>query len=152
MSSRVTKVINVPEMSDSSSAGLAGRLYNVTLPNIDNWRRFTQYGPLGAGGIAEIYADPMIRDKVVLHLMDSLIAAYAGGPEPRPNYAHHEATLLASKDPVALDTLSLTRLEELRREARLPPIGELAQHVEIAGRMGLGNADRGRIEGRDLKR
>ncbi len=84
--------------------------------------------------------------------MDGLIAAYAGGPEPHPNYAHHEATLLASKDPVAVDTLSLIRLEELRREARLPPIGELAKHIEIAGRMGLGNADRARIEGRDLKR
>src|SRR5437870_5260939 len=45
VSSEVTKIINVPVMSDSSTSGLAGCLYNMTLPNIDNWRRFaSRYG------------------------------------------------------------------------------------------------------------
>jgi uncharacterized protein (DUF362 family) len=139
-------------MSDSFATGLTGCLYNVTLPNIDNWRRFTQYGKFGAAGIAEIYNQPLIRNKVVLNVMDGLIAAYAGGPEAHPNYATHNGTLLASKDPVALDALALKRLEQLRAEAKLPAIGDLAAHVQIAGETGLGNADLGKIEVRHLGR
>src|SRR5438552_15732241 len=40
ISSEVTKIINVPVMSNSTTNGIAGCLYNVTIPNIDNWRRF----------------------------------------------------------------------------------------------------------------
>ncbi|HEV3409556.1 MAG TPA: DUF362 domain-containing protein [Chthoniobacterales bacterium] len=147
---QLTKIINVPVMSDSYATGLAGCLYNVTLPNVDNWRRFTQYGRFGASGIAEIYEHPLIREKVVLHLMDGLIAAYAGGPEAHPNYAAHEATLFASKDPVALDTIALRRLERLREEANLPKIGDLAAHIRIAGQLGIGNTEH--IEVRQLGR
>lgn len=142
VSNEVTKIINVPVMSDSSAAGLAGCLYNMTLPNVDNWRRFTQYGLMGAGGIAEMYADPTIKKKVVLNLMDGLIATYAGGPESQPNYSFHNATLFASKDPVAIDVIALKRLEDKRVEAHLPAIGKLAAHVQIAGEIGVGNAER----------
>ena len=150
LSSRLTKIINVPIMSDSAAAGLAGCLYNMTLPNVDNWRRFTQFETLGAFAMAEIYAEPLVRDKVVLNIMDGLLAAYAAGPAAHPNYAVHEATLLASKDPVAIDTLALRRIEQLRAAAKLPPIGKLAAHVELAGQMGLGNSDPARIQVRNL--
>ena len=40
VASEVTKIINVPVLSDSVRNGVAGCLYNVTIPNIDNWRRF----------------------------------------------------------------------------------------------------------------
>src|SRR5947207_10260909 len=36
----VDKVINVPVMSVSERNGIAGCIYNMTIPNIDNWRRF----------------------------------------------------------------------------------------------------------------
>jgi hypothetical protein len=152
LSSRVTKVINVPVLSDSGATGIAGCLYNMTLPNIDNWRRFTQYGPVGAGGIADLYNDPMIRGKVVLNIMDGLVAAYAGGPEAHPNYAVHHATLLASRDPVAVDAVALRTLEQLRAARNFAPIGERAAHVEIAAQLGLGNADPARIQVRELGR
>jgi len=148
---RITKIINVPVLSDSSLAGIAGSLYNVTLPNVDNWRRFTQYGGFGASGIGDLYNDERIRGKVVLHIMDGLLATYAGGPAANPNYATHEATLLASKDPVALDTIALARLEELRARANLPGIGEGALHVPLAGENGVGIGDRARIEVRNLR-
>jgi hypothetical protein len=145
LTQQVTKVINVPVMSDSSAAGLAGCVYNMTLPNIDNWRRFTQYEYAGAVGIAQVYADATISRKVVLNIMDGLIATYAGGPEAHPNYAVHEATLLAGKDPVAIDVLALARLEELRARAKLPAIGERAAHVRASAEMGLGQGVRERI-------
>ncbi len=147
---QVTKIINVPVMSDSYATGLAGCLSNITLPNIDNWRRFALYGRFGAAGVAQVYADPHIGPKVVLNIMDGLLAAYAGGPKCDPNFAVHNATLFASKDPVAIDALALRRLEQLRAESKMPPIGELASHVQLAGEMGLGNADLTRIDERHL--
>src|SRR5438034_9557617 len=114
LSSDVTKIINVPVMSNSTTNGIAGCLYNVTIPNIDNWRRFSQGTPFGAESIAIIYANPVISQKVVLNIMDGLLAQYGGGPASQPNFALHHATLYASKDPVALDAVALKQLDSWR--------------------------------------
>ena len=152
VSSEVTKIINVPVMSDSATNGIAGCLYNVTIPNVDNWRRFAQTSGFAASGIPEVYMQPQIANKVVLNIMDGLIAEYAGGPASQPNYAVHFGTLLASKDPVAVDTSALKQLEEWRSRANLPPIGNLATHVKVAGDLGIGNADPTRIVVKKLGR
>jgi uncharacterized protein (DUF362 family) len=141
LSSEVTKIINVPVMSDSATNGIAGCLYNVTLPNIDNWRRFAQGSRYGSAGIADLYRNPMISQKVVLNIMDGLIAEYAGGPQSQPNYAVHHATIFASKDPVAIDAMAVRQIEEWRVKARLRPIAPLAVHVQVAAQIGIGNAD-----------
>jgi len=140
LTSEVTKVINVPVMSDSGSCGIAGCIYNMTIPNIDNSRRFTQ-SRWGHSAIAEIYKMPIVSAKVVLNIMDGLVAQYAGGPQPQPNFAVHHATILASKDPVAIDALAVRQIEEWRARARLAPIAPLAQHVQAAAQLGIGNAE-----------
>jgi hypothetical protein len=152
VSSEVTKIVNVPVMSDSSMNGLAGCLYNVTIPNVDNWRRFTQVNGYGGAAIVDLYNNPLIGKKVVLNVMDGLVAQYAGGPQSQPNYAVHHGTLLASKDPVAIDTLALQRIDEWREKANIPPIGRLANHVQVAGQVGLGHADLTHIEVRNVDR
>src|SRR5438270_10497107 len=91
LTSEVTKVINVPVMSDSAGCGIAGCLYNMTIPNIDNWRRFTQGFNYGSTAIAEIYHTPVIAPKVVLNIMDGLVAQYAGGPRSQPNFSVRHA-------------------------------------------------------------
>jgi uncharacterized protein (DUF362 family) len=150
LSSEVTKIINVPVMSISETNGIAGCIYNMTIPNIDNWRRFAQGPRFGTESLAEIYANPLIAKQVVFNLMDGLIAQYAGGPQSQPNYATHHATLYASKDPVALDAIALKRLEEWRARASLPAIGRLAAYVSFASQLGLGNAAPNRIEVRNI--
>ncbi len=150
ISSDVTKIINVPVMSNSTTNGIAGCLYNVTIPNIDNWRRFAQGTGFGAESIAIIYSNPVISQKVVLNIMDGLVAQYGGGPQSQPNFALHHATLYASKDPVALDTVALKRLEEWRSKSNFPPIGRLASYVKTATTVGLGNSDMSRIEVKDV--
>jgi len=146
LSSEVTKIINVPVMSNSTTNGIAGCLYNMTIPNIDNWRRFAQGTGFGAESIAIIYSNPVISQKVVFNLMDGLAAQYGGGPQSQPNFALHHATLYASKDPVALDTIALKRLEEWRSKSNFPPIGRLASYVQTATTVGLGNSDLSRVE------
>jgi uncharacterized protein (DUF362 family) len=146
----VTKIINVPVMSNSETNGIAGCLYNVTLPNLDNWRRFSQGSGFGAASIAEIYSTPIVRPKVVLNLMDGLVSQYAGGPQSQPNFSVHHATLYASKDAVALDAIALQQLQKWRARSNFPPIGHAAFYVDAAGQMGLGNFDRSRIEVRNI--
>lgn len=136
LNSGFTKIINLPVLSDEPSAGLAGALYNLTVPNVDNNRRFVQ--KFGTSSIPDLYLDPRLGPKVVLHLMDALVAQYAAGPEFDPNYAANYRTLLASKDPVALDATGLALLENWRREAKLPPIGARAQWLQEAEVVGIG--------------
>jgi uncharacterized protein (DUF362 family) len=152
VSSEVSKIINVPVMSISETNGIAGCIYNMTIPNIDNWRRFAQGSRFGAESLAEIYANPLIAKKVVFNLMDGLIAQYAGGPQSQPNYATHHATLYASRDSVALDAIALKRLEEWRARASLPAIGRRAAYVGFASQLGLGNSAPNRIEVRNIER
>jgi uncharacterized protein (DUF362 family) len=152
ISSDVDKVINVPVMSVSETNGIAGCIYNMTIPNIDNWRRFAQGSRFGAGSLAEIYASPLIAKKVVFNLMDGLIAQYAGGPQPQPNYAVHHGTLYASKDPVALDAIALKRLEEWRKRGSLRPVGSVAAYIDFASQLGLGNSATNRIEVKNIGR
>ena len=103
----VTKVINVPVLSDNVFCGLSGALFNMTIQNLDNWRRLVQDPVNGDPSIPEAYADPRIGDKVVFQIMDGLIALYAGAPMGDANYAIHYGTLYASKDPVAMDAVAL---------------------------------------------
>jgi len=152
LSSEVTKIINVPVMSISETNGIAGCIYNATIPNFDNWRRFAQGSRFGAESLAEIYSNPLIAKKVVFNLMDGLIAQYAGGPQSQPNYALHHATLYASKDPVALDAIALRNLEQWRARASLPPISSTAAYVEFASQLNLGNSAPNRIEIRNIGR
>jgi hypothetical protein len=140
LTGEVTKIINVPVMSDSATCGIAGCLYNMTIPNIDNWRRFTS-SRWGNTAIAEIYRMPIVRSKVVLNIMDGLVAQYAGGPRPEPNFAVHHATILASKDPVAIDAITVRQIEEWRAKSRFAPIAPLAQHEQAAGQLRIGNAE-----------
>src|SRR5947199_5286307 len=152
ISSEVDKVINVPVMSISETNGIAGCIYNMTIPNIDNWRRFAQGSRFGAESLAEIYANPIIAKKVVFNLMDGLLAQYAGGPQPQPNYAIHHATLYASRDPVALDAMALKRLEEWRTRASLPKVAPQAAYIGFASQLGLGNSASDRVELRNIGR
>src|SRR3954462_2542614 len=152
ISSDVDKVINVPVMSVSERNGIAGCIYNMTIPDIDNWRRFAQGSRFGAESLAEIYSNSLIAKKVVFNLMDGLIAQYAGGPQPQPNSAVHHGTLYASKDRVALDAIALKRLEEWRKREILRPVGPVAAYIDVASQLGLSNSATNRIEIRNIGR
>jgi len=147
----VTKVINVPVLSDHFFCGLSGALFNMTIQNLDNWRRLVQEPVKGDPSIPEAYADPRVSDKVVLHVMDGLIALYAGAPIGDANYAVHYGTLYASKDPVALDAIALKKIDQWRVEAQMEPASKTAKYLQTAFTYGLGNADLNKIEVVDVR-
>ena len=139
LSKQVTKVINVPVLSDEAGCGVAGAIYNMTVPNLDNWRRFTQTENDGASGLLDIYADERVGGKVVLTIMDALLAQYASGPRFNPNYAFPYHTIYASKDALALDANAFRLIEGWRKEAKLPSIAGRAEWLQLGEQMGLGH-------------
>ena len=144
LTKELTKIINIATLSDESGCGVAGAVYNMTVPIVDNNRRFTN-GP-AAYAMSDVYLDPRVGDKVVLHILDGLVAQYAGGPEFSPNYAFPHGTIYASKDPLALDATAAALLDTWRAEAKLPPLGRRVQWLKDAQQGGVGIADRDRID------
>jgi hypothetical protein len=142
LSHEVTKIINVPVFSSSESTGVAGALYNVTVPNVDNWRRYNDSDSF----ICDLYGDPRIGGRVVINIMDGLIAQFADGPDFHPNYTVRRGTIYASKDPVAIDSIALAQIEQWRTAAKLPPVTPFAAYLTTAAGMGIGVASPDRIE------
>lgn len=146
----VTKVINVPVLADNIYCGLSGAMFNMTVQNVDNWRRLVQ-PPDEGESIPEMYSDPRISQKIVLTIMDGLVALYAGAPFGDANYAIHFGTIYASKDPVAIDAIASKQLDKWRVDAKMDPVSKTAKYVETAASMELGNAELSRIEIRDVR-
>jgi uncharacterized protein (DUF362 family) len=146
LSTQVDKVINVPSLTDSFMTGINGALAGMTLANLDNWRRFAKSTAEGDSYIAEIYADPLVREKVVLTILDALVVQYAGGPFPDGNFAVDNFSLFASRDPVAIDATAARLIEELRKASKLPSIRTMSSYIEAAEQLGLGQFAEPRIQ------
>ncbi len=139
LSKQVTKIINVPVLSDEAGCGVAGAIYNMTVPNVDNWRRFTSTEGDGASGLIDLYTDERVGGKVVLTIMDALLAQYAGGPRFNPNYSFPYQTIYASKFPAALDATAFRLIEGWRKQAKLPSIARRVEWLEGNESLGLGH-------------
>ncbi len=146
LTQEVTKIINVPSLTDSFLTGVNGAFANLVLSNLDNWRRFTKPPSFGDPYLAEIYADAMIKDKVVVTLMDGLVLQYAGGPFANPGFVMENFTLFASRDPVAIDATAVRILEEARAPSKLPSLLPMTSWLESARSAGLGENREEQIE------
>lgn len=142
----ITKLINIPVLSDHDRIGVWGAVASLALGSVDNHRRFLADNEAAGLGIAEILAHETLRSKTVLHIMDGLVGQYAGGPTFQANYAGSPGLIMVSSDPVALDTLALERIEDGRRTLNVVPVGDKAHHIRQAAALGLGKADRSKID------
>jgi hypothetical protein len=142
----VTKIINIPTLTDDAGCGIAGAFYNVCVRNVDNWRRFISSEHPAVESIPAIYTEPHIGPKVVLHLLDALVAQYASGPDGNPNYALPHATIYAAVDPVALDSVAARKLEIWRKNAKLPSIARQTEWLGAADAAGIGISSEARIK------
>lgn len=146
LSTGVDKIVNIPSLQDSVFTGVNGAVANMTIPNLDNWRRFVRAPDFGDPYVAELYADPMVRDKVVLSLLDGLFLQYAGGPFANPGFVVEHHTVFASRDPVALDATAMRLLDEFRAPAKLPSLEKSTRWLESASILGLGHFEEKSID------
>ncbi len=141
-----TKIINVPVLTDNSYIGINGCLGSLALGSVDNNRRFQGDPTFGDPAICEILDRDFMRRKVIIHILDALVAEYAGGPGFNPLFTEPIGALYVSRDPVAIDSLALPRLERWRKYNHVDPIGAHAAHVHDAANYHLGTDDLSRIQ------
>jgi len=152
VSSRVNKIINLPVLKHHQSAGVTITLKNMSHGFVNNVNRSHLTPTLNACGvfIPSVVNLPVIRQKVVLHIVDAVKAQYHGGPGGRPQYMWEPKTLYFGTDPVALDKTGWKAIDAKRKQMGMEPIALSkpdkasqflncqVEHIEIAGMLQLG--------------
>jgi len=122
VSQHMTKIISVTPLMNENSAGICGQFFSLGLGSVDNIRRFENNSDRLAVALPEIYALPLIGDRVVLNVTDALLCQYQGGPEGYLQFSLIRNEIWFSQDPVALDTMALKELMLQRRIVNAPPM------------------------------
>ena len=152
----VNKVINICVLKHHQSAGVTLALKNMSHGFVNNVNRSHASTTANACGIfiPAVVDLPIIREKVVLHVLDGVKAAYHGGPGGKVGkYTWEHKTMYFATDPVALDKTGWRVIDAKRAEVGVPSIALLkpdedsnwlncqVEHIELAGNMGLGVYD-----------
>ncbi len=87
-----------------------------------------------------------LSDHVVLNIVDALICQYEGGERGLLHYSATLDELRFSKDPVALDVLSLRELDHLREAAKAPVVKPNLDLYNNAALLELGVSDPKKIQ------
>lgn len=150
LTQRVTKVIAITPLLNHNTAGLTGHMYSLAQGSMDNFIRFENDLLLLSVAVPEIYGLPAIADKVVLNITDALICQYYGESQGLLHYSAMLNELRFSKDPVALDFLSLRDMDRVRAEAKtyIPRESSLTNQLDLvnnAALLELGTSDLSRI-------
>ena len=150
VSREITKLINITPLLNHNIAGVSGNLYGLASGSVDNFARFESDPARLAVAVPEIYALPAVGDRVVLNIVDGLICQYEGGERGLLHYSVMLNELRFSKDPVALDVLSIQELDRQRDSAK-PPAGKNLELYKNAALLELGVSDPKKIQVETLK-
>ncbi|MEM9446094.1 MAG: DUF362 domain-containing protein [Verrucomicrobiota bacterium] len=146
VSKNTDKIINLAVMSDHPTLGLWGCLSSLALCSIDNNRRFNSPKKFAARAVAEILTNEVLKDKVVLHVLDGTIMQFAGGPDFVANYAESLGLIMVGQDAVAMDSMVRKRIEKARQARSVVPLSGNALHIEACESFGLGTTTEAEIE------
>lgn len=142
---QMTKIINITPLLNNPLAGVAGNLYGLASGSVDNFARFEEPARM-ARAVPEIFALPALSDHVVLNIVDALICQYEGSERSLLHYSATLNQLWFSKDPVALDVLSLKELERQRQAQGAPAPKPNPDLYNNAALLELGVSDLKRID------
>lgn len=151
VSKGMTKIINLSPLLNHYRAGVSGNLYSLAIGAVDNTLRFETDPERLAKAVPEIYALEAVGDRVVLSIVDALICQYEGEQSIRLHDAVALNELRFSRDPVALDVLSLQELNRQRQAAKLLAATNRFELFSIATELQLGVSDPGHIQVERLK-
>jgi hypothetical protein len=142
---QLDKIINLPIMKNAG-ASITLCLKNLGYGVITNTSRL--HSTLWAETSAQVCAFPPVRDKVVLNIADGIKGCYDGGPGANPQFFTDYKMLLLGTDPVAVDMVGYDIIIGKRIGMGRQPgfTGAGLRQMELAGELGLGIADRGKID------
>lgn len=144
VSRQMTKIINITPLLHHNLVGVTGNLYSLAIGSVDNTGRFEKDGDTLARAVPEIYALPVLGDRVVLNVVDALMCQYEGQQSGLLHYSTVLNQLRFSRDPLALDVLSL---KEINRERGLAgaPLSTNMDLYDNAALLEIGVSDTNRI-------
>ncbi len=156
LTKEINKLVNVCVLKHHQSAGVTLALKNLSHGLVNNVNRSHSTPTANACGIfiPSIVDLPVVREKVVLNVLDGVKAAYHGGPGGKVHkYMWAHKTMYFATDPVSLDKTGWKEIDKKRAEVGVPSIALLkpdadsqwlncqVEHIELAGNMGLGVYD-----------
>jgi len=146
VASEMTKIINVTPLLNHNEAGVCGHLYSLALGSVDNRLRFENDPGRLAQAVPEIYALPILGDRVVLNITDALICQYEGGQHELLHYSTALNQLRFSRDPVALDVLSIRELTRQRGSSHGPQLRLNLELYRNAALLEIGTSDLSQVQ------
>ncbi len=141
LTQKLTKIINLPVFKNTGN-GVSMATKNMGYGAICNTGRL--HMPLFFNVCTEVLAFPVIRDKMVLNIIDGLRAQYDGGPMPNAEFTYLYNTLFFATDPFAMDMICHNIITEKRREMKVKGFNEhprYSEYLRYAEKLGLGIAD-----------
>jgi hypothetical protein len=177
VSTKLTKIINIPNMKDHGATGVTGCLKNIAYGSFSNVARTHYLGRSHTysfvGGLAMV--EPL-RSRTVLQIMDGLRGVWHGGPFARTRrYLFFPKQMMFGTDPVAIDRLLLDIIDEKRKAEGVISIWDRSRsslrvddgaardadpnvniiirepgHIEYASRLGLGVYNKAKLTVRSL--
>ncbi|MGA2800977.1 MAG: hypothetical protein ABSE97_01180 [Verrucomicrobiota bacterium] len=145
VSRQITKIIDIAPLLNQEATGVCGHLFSLALGSVDNTKRFEDDTGRLAAAVPEIYALPVLGDRVVLNITDALIGQYEGGDRALLHYSSVLNQLWFSRDPVALDTLAIKELDSERRAFEAPEFKPNLELYTNAALLQLGVNDPAKI-------
>ncbi len=147
-SSYFTKIVNVPILKNAGATATCC-LKNLSYGSLSNTSRLHK---LWMKSVAEPCAFPVLRDKVVLNIVDGLQACYDGGPGANPKFIYDANVLLFGTDPVAVDAVAHDIIVKERMARGVQQVEEQGRSafLELAEGLGLGIAAREKIQVSDV--
>ncbi len=145
LTQKLTRIINIPVFKNTGN-GVSMATKNLGYGAICNTGRL--HRPLFFDVCTEVLAFPVLRDKLVLNILDGLRGQYDGGPGPAAPFCYDYNTLFFATDPFALDMIGHRLLVE-KRKAMHVTINEhprFTEYLRYAERLGLGIASPEKIE------
>ena len=140
----VTKIVNVPILKNAGATATCC-LKNLSYGSISNTSRLHK---LWMKSVVEPVAFPVLRDKVVLNVVDGLQSCYDGGPGANPKFIYDANVMLFGTDPVALDSVAhdiIVKERMVRGTQQIDNRARSATFLDIAEKLGLGFAARDKI-------
>ena len=166
---RVNKLVLLPVLKDHGSAGVTGALKNMSHGLVNNVARSHSdpHSNVCNQFIPQVVSHPILRKKCVLQILDGIKGVYQGGPfagKENPHWTWENNALYLATDPVVLDHLEWRIIDAKRKEKGLAPVGAVGklgidadregfdmrqpQHIALAGHLGLGVFEWGKIDHR----
>jgi hypothetical protein len=143
---QMTKIINITPLMNHNEAGVTGNLFSLAFGSVDNTTRFEMDTERLATAVPEIYALPSLSDHVVLNIVDALICQYEGEERSLLHYSTLLNEIRVSRDPVALDVLSIQELNKQRKASKAPPVKVNWDLFGNAALLELGVSDTNKIQ------